>query len=102
MNPQWFKNRWLEARWGLIYVSFVLTFVTATTVTYTDLPLIRSIFSSIEIYGAAILLLGGFLIAPLIGFFHGKYQNPTDVLKTNQPLLKQIRQIIREELKVEN
>ena len=98
MKWQWLKNRWLEMRWGLIYVSFVLTFITAVTVTYTDIPFIHTVFPNLIDYALVGVLFGAFLFAPIVGYFHGKYQNPTDVLKTNKPLLDAIREVIREEL----
>lgn len=98
LTRQWWSDEWLEARWGLIYVSFVLTFITAATVTYTDLPLVHSIFPDIIEYYIVGIVLGGFVAAPIIGHFHGKLQNPTDVLKGNKPLLDAVRKIVREEL----
>ena len=97
MNFQPVKNYWLSCRWGLIYVSFILSFVTASTVTYSDIPLIHSLFSTFWEYVIAGFVLGGLVVAPIIGFLHGKYQNPTDVLKSNKPLIDEIVKRIGEQ-----
>jgi hypothetical protein len=91
------KSYWYEARLGLIYVSFILSFITAATVTYTDIPFVRMLFPSLTVYLIVGVLVGGFIVAPIIGHTHWVRQNPTDVLKGNEPLLKAIRAIVREE-----
>jgi hypothetical protein len=90
---QWFKNRWLEARWGLLYTSFIVSFTTFTTVTYTDIPIVKQIFANIAEYAIFGFILGGLIISPTIGHLHGKHQQSTDVLKANEPLLQEIRKI---------
>jgi O-antigen/teichoic acid export membrane protein len=97
-KAQWLKERWLEARWGLIYVSFVLSFITAATVTWSDIYQVHDFFPSLVEYAAVAVAVGAFVFAPLVGYLHGKYQNPTDVLKANKPLLDEFRRIVREEL----
>lgn len=98
---RWLRERWLEARWGLIYVSFILSFVTASTVTWTDIFQIKQIFPNLETY-AVVAIIGGMAFGTLVGYAHGKYQNPTDVLKGNKPLLLEIREIVREEIERAN
>lgn len=88
----------MDARFGLIYTGFILSFVTASTVTFADLPQVKALFPSFPAYFIVAFILGGFVASPLIGYLHRKYQNPTDIRLANGPLFDQIRKIVREEL----
>ena len=92
------RARWLDARFGLIYAGFVLSFVTAATVTYADIPQMHALTSNFVLYFLAALLLGGFVFSPTIGYLHRKYQNPTDIMLANAPFFAEVRRIVREEL----
>ncbi len=95
---RWIRERWVEARFGLIYAGFILSFVTASTVTYADIPQIHSIFPNLTEYGIVAILLGGFIFSPIVGHLHRTHQNPTDIRVANEPLFREIRRIVREEL----
>ena len=62
--------------------------------TFTDIPLVGEIFPDFTSYVVVGFVVGGFILAPAIGYMHGKYQNPTDVKKTYAPLLEEIRRIV--------
>jgi hypothetical protein len=89
------QEAWLEIRWGLLYVGAFSSFLTVATVTY---PYFLSVA---PIHYDEYVLLFFFLGAGasfLVGHLHGIFQNPTDVLKGNKPLLDEVRKIVREEL----
>lgn len=88
------QEAWLEIRWGLIYVGAFSAFLTMATVTYSYLGLTSLHYS--EYVGLVFVV--GVVAGWVIGHIHGIYQNPTDVLKGNEPLLKEIRRIVREEM----
>lgn len=96
---QHLRNYWLSARYGLIYVSFVSSFVTVSTVTYYDIGLVHWLFPSLEVYAVVAFVVGALVFAPIVGHFHWRYQNPTDVVRGNIPLLNEIRKIVKEEAK---
>ena len=92
------RERWLDARFGLIYTGFILSFVTASTVTYADIPQVKAMFPSFPVYAVLAFILGGFVLSPIIGYFHRRHQLPTDIRLSNQPFFEEVRKIVREEL----
>ena len=98
MKYKFIKERWTDARFGLIYVGFILSYITASTVTYADKTQIHILFPNFIEYFIFTFILGGLVLSPIIGYFHRKHQNPTDIELINAPLFKEIRKIMREEL----
>jgi hypothetical protein len=90
------RQRWTDARFGVLYTGYVLTFITATTVTYADIAFVRTVFPSILSYGVSMFVFGS-AASSVIGYFHRKHQLRTDVALTYGPLFEEIRSIVREE-----
>lgn len=103
LNQKFMKRRWLEFRWGYSYLAYILSGINFITITYylllDRIPVAKALFPRMWIYAvfAATVIP---LVAVLIGhFWHKKRQLETDVLVTQEPMLREIRRIVREELR---
>jgi len=75
----------------------VITFI---IVSYNDIILasrFHPFFPTFQTYLVPSLV-GALVALQIIGFLHGRWQQETDVMKSNKALLEALRQIVREEL----
>ena len=90
---KWIQRRWLEFRWGWIYIAYIISSINFITITYY--LLIRDLGINISIYLYALIVAAILPVATVsIGhYYHRRHQLTTDVLLTYEPLLREIKLI---------
>lgn len=98
---KWLQRRWLEFRWGWLYISYILSLINFITITYY--LLLENIGIGIPIWLYTILVV---TIVPLITisighFYHRRHQLDVDVSLTLRPVIKRLDEILNELRKIE-
>ena len=99
MKPlRWLMRRWVEFRWGWMYISYIVSGINFITITYY--LLIQDLGLDIPLWLYALIIAN---IIPLITvsighFYHRRRQLYIDIHMIQEPAFKEIRRIIREEL----
>ena len=97
---KWIQRRWLEFRWGWMYIAYIISSINFITITYYLLIQDLGLAVPLWLYASLVAVLLPIFTVSVGHFYHKRYQLHTDILVMYEPLVREIERIVRRELRV--
>ena len=95
---EWLKRRWLEFRWGWIYISYIVSLTNFTVITYYLLIQDISLPIPLHIYALLVITTLPPITIAIGHYIHLRHQLEIDIQLTYEKLVKQITKEISKEI----